>query len=318
MLSQLSQGWRYSGLCRPNFLLNPQNFHPARCPLPNLAAPSGIRGGPWRAHHKVVHRRWLLSTICFGAVAVCLTGLAYGQGSGNTSANLEFSSLLQRLEQTQRNARIQTPYQLVRQYRLFANKSPQASSNVVVEIQYLPPDRETYAIQAHTGSSRGEQVVRRILEHESALATGDPESRSAALLTCDNYTFTNLGESTLDGKSFYLIGLTPKRKQKELVVGRAWIDKHTFSIRRIEGHLAKSPSWLLKDVYVKLDFSQMSGLWVQTAMEATADVRFIGNQTLQAETLDYRTTGVVASANSANARAVHRGIPAELLFPSGK
>lgn len=98
-----------------------------------------------------------------------------------------------------------------------------------------------------------------ILDHESALAAGDPESRSAALLTRDNYTFTNLGESTLDGRHFYLLGLMPKRNQKKRIVGRAWIDKRTFLIRRIEGQMAESLSWLLKKVYVKVDFSEVSG-----------------------------------------------------------
>lgn len=318
MLPQAKPGMPVQYTLYAEFSVEPEEFSRGKVSDAQFCCAVRHTGWPMACLSNLVHWRWLLSKIFFGTVAVCLTGLAYGQGTRDTSASLEFSSLIQRLEQTQRNARIQTPYQLVRQYRLFANKSPQASSNVVVEIQYLPPDRETYAIQAHTGSSRGEQVVRRILDHESALAAGNPESRSAALLTGDNYSFTNLGESTLEGKSFYLIGLTPKRRQKELVVGRAWIDKHTFSIRRIEGHLAKSPSWLLKDVYVKLDFSQVSSLWVQTRMEATAEVRFVGSQTLQAETLDYRTTGVVATANPPSARAVRRGIPAELLFPSGK
>ncbi|MBZ5664335.1 MAG: outer membrane lipoprotein-sorting protein [Acidobacteriia bacterium] len=244
---------------------------------------------------------------------------AHAQKSENTTTPLEFASVIQRLEQAQRNAKPQVSYQVIRQYQLSESNSSHVSSNVVAEVEYSPPDRETYVIQEHSGSSRGEQVVRRILDHESALVAGGPASWSAALLSRDNYAFTNLGESTLNGKSFYLLGLVPKRQEKELIAGRAWVDKNTFLIRRIDGELAKSPSWLLKKVSVRLDFSDVSGIWLQSAMEATADVRFVGSQTLQAQTLDCRKAGVVATRiDTKHARTIHRNVPAELLFPAPK
>ena len=248
-----------------------------------------------------------------------MTAVAQGQKGESQATQLEFDSVIQRLEQAQRNAKPQVSYQVIRQYQLSESNSSHVSSKVVAEVEYVPPDRETYAIQEHSGSGRGEQVVRRILEHESALLAAGPESWSETLLTRDNYTFANLGESTLDGKSFYLLGLTPKRQQKELIAGRAWVDKNTFSIRRMEGEMAKSPSWWLKKVQVQLDFSEVSGIWLQTAAEATADVRFSGSQTLQAQTLDCRKTGVVAArTDPKHPRTIRRNVPAELLFPSAK
>jgi len=248
-----------------------------------------------------------------------MIAVAQGQKSENPATELDFVSVIQRMEQAQRNAKPQVPYQMIRQYQLSESNSSRVGSKVVAEVEYSPPDRETYVIQERRGSSRGEQLVRRILDHESALVAASPESRSATLLTRDNYTFTNLGESTLDGRSFYLLGLMPKRKQKELIAGRAWVDKSTYLIRRIEGELAKSPSWLLKKVNVRLDFSEVSGLWLQSAMEATAEVRFVGSQTLQAQTLDCRKPDVVAArSNPKHARTIRPSIPAELLFPSAK
>jgi|ERR1017187_5493710 hypothetical protein len=255
----------------------------------------------------------------FAVTAFCVVAFAQLQKSENAAVQLEFASVIQRMEQAQRNAKPQGPYQVIRQYQLLESNSSHVSSNVVAEIEYSPPDRETYVIQERRGSSRGEQVVRQILDHESALVAGGPASWSAALLTRDNYSFTNLGESTLDGKSFYLLGLVPKRKEKELIAGRAWVDKNTFLIRRIEGEMAKSPSWLLKRVSVRLDFSEVSGVWLQSAMEATADVRLVGSQTLQAQTLDCRKADVVAARiDPKHAQTIHRGVPAELLFPAAK
>jgi hypothetical protein len=247
-----------------------------------------------------------------------MVAVGQAQKSENTATQVEFASVIQGLEQAQRNGRVQVPYQVIRQYQLSDGSSSHASSKIVAEVEYSPPDRETYVIQERSGSGRGEQVVRRILDHESAFAAGGPKSWSAALLTRDNYSFTNLGESTLDGRSFYLLGLMPKRKEKELIAGRAWVDKQTFLIRRIEGQMAKSPSWWLKKVDVQLDFSEVSGLWLQTEARATADVRFVGTQTLQAQTLDCRKQDVIAArSNPKRPRTVRRSVPAELLFPAG-
>lgn len=261
----------------------------------------------------------LLPRLGLTVAAICMIGFAHAQNGEITAIQLEFSSVIQRLEQAQRNAKPPVSYQVIRRYQLSESGRSDVSSSVVAEVEYSPPDRETYAIQERRGSSRGEQVVRRILDHESAMVAADPASRSATLLTRDNYTFTNLGESMLGGTSFYVLGLVPKRKEKELIAGRAWVDKRTFLIRRIEGEMAKSPSWLLKKVYVRLDFSEVSGLWLQTALEATADVRFTGSQTLRAQTLDCRKATVVeARGNPKYARTIHPSIPAELLFPSAK
>jgi hypothetical protein len=233
-------------------------------------------------------------------------------------APLDFHGVVQRVEEMQRSTRSETAYQVIREYRLYGNSSDQCTSDVLAEIQAVPPASETYVIQKRTGSPRGEQVVRKILDHEMVLSAGEADSRSAALLTRDNYDFTDLGQSVLDGQTYYVLGLSPKRKQKQLIIGRAWVDKSSFRVRRIEGQLSKSPSWWLKDVHVKLDFVERYGKSVQSAMEAIADVRFMGTQILRAQMLDYRATNSVARNNAGRGQLMPRSIPAELMFPGAK
>ena len=139
-----------------------------------------------------------------------MIAVAQGQKSESSATQLEFASVIQLLEQAQRNAKPQVSYQVIRQYQLSESNSSHVSSKVVAEVEYFPPDRESYVIQRRSGSSRGEDVVRRILDHESALVAAGPETWSATLLTRDNYTFTNLGESTLDGKKFLSARLNAK------------------------------------------------------------------------------------------------------------
>jgi hypothetical protein len=71
-------------------------------------------------------------------------------------------------------------------------------------------------------------------------------------------------------------------------------------VRQIEGEIAKTPSWWLKRVHVKIEFADVEGTWLQTSMEAVADVRMVGPHTLISRVLDYRGTDVVASTKIAS------------------
>src|SRR5256885_15902081 len=117
---------------------------------------------------------------------------------------------------------------------LFRSKSSNSDSEVVAEVDFRPPSSKHYNIQTRSGSSRGEQVVRRILDHEVEATTKKDEPHSAAV-TSENYDFTYLGETVLDNQSCYLLGLNPKRKDKDLISGQAWVDKRSFLVRHIEG-----------------------------------------------------------------------------------
>jgi hypothetical protein len=135
--------------------------------------------------------------------------------------------------------------------------------------------------------------VRRILDHEVAATSKDNKASSA--ISSDNYAFNYIGEATLDGQSCYVLGLKPKRTENDLISGEVWIDKHSFLIRQIQGEVEKTPSWWLTKVRIKLVFADLEGVWVQTSMEATADVRIVGAHTLTSRILDYRREEEVAA-----------------------
>src|ERR1700758_67684 len=158
------------------------------------------------------------------------------------------------MQRAQAEARPSVSYQVVREYRLFGEKSSSPNSEVVAQVDYLPPDRKSYVIKKRTGSSRGEDVVRRILQPESQMVAKG-KSWSGAAIDDNNYFFSYLGEAALDGNPCYLLALDPKRKEPELIRGQAWVDQRSFLVRHIEGQMAKNPSWWLKKVDVKLDFA---------------------------------------------------------------
>jgi hypothetical protein len=240
------------------------------------------------------HTRWLI----LSGLLTLISPLMAAQQLNSDSTTLD--SIVDAMERAQSEVRPQLSYAVTREYQLSGANRPSADSDIVVQVDFKPPSSKNYTIQKSSGSNRGLQVVRRILDHE--VEETSQTSGSKAAVDRRNYDFTYASEAQLDGRDCYVLTLTPKRKDKDLVAGQAWVDKSSFAIRRVEGDLVKTPSWWLKRVHVRLTFAEFKGTWLQTGMEAMADVRFVGPHTLTSRTLDYRPTNLVAFVNTPSRR----------------
>ena len=89
---------------------------------------------------------------------------AFAQETASSGASL--SSIVQQVEKTQSEVRSEVPYQIIREYRLLGTKSSGANAEVVAEVDFIPPTNKGYTIQRWSGTSRGKQVVQRVLDHE--------------------------------------------------------------------------------------------------------------------------------------------------------
>ena len=216
---------------------------------------------------------------------------ATAQQSASTAVP-SLTSIVRGMEKSQSEVRRQTPYQVIREYSLFGMKSSSANAEVVAQVDFTPPTGKDYSIQKWSGSARGKQIVQRVLDHETEASKGN-QARTA--LTRDNYDFILMGDTVLDGRPCYVLGLQPKRKEKDLVLGSAWVDKSSFLVLHVEGETARAPSWWVKNVRIKVSFGDVSGAWLQTSMEAVADVRLLGLHTLRSRVLDYRGSDISAS-----------------------
>jgi len=228
------------------------------------------------------------------------------------STRPELQTIIQRMEQAARGNRDRyKAYIITREYRMYGGNQQKPGSKVVADISFIPPKTKEFTITKAEGSPRGENVVRHILENEQkATETG----QAPGAVVSDNYEFTLAGEESLDGHPCYVLGLSPKRKDKSLLIGRAWIDEQTFLVRRVQGDMAKMPSWWIKSVQVTLDFNEVQGMWMQTSTVAHADVRVFGPHTLQENAVKVRTGSMVAELNKANkpARRTFRNAEAVL------
>jgi len=232
---------------------------------------------------------WLGVLVAFGA---CFErdGAATQIPSNDKDASA-LAEIVERLAHAQQENHLAArSYTVLRNYELVNGKKQESSSQVQAEVSYSPPGTKEYAIRATSGNGRGERVVRRVLEHEAEMASSWRE----AALTEENYRFELLGKETIEGHDCFVLSLTPLRDSKDLIRGRAWIDAENFNVRRIEGAPLKPPSWWLKRLEITMQFSQVMGMWLQTAFIAKAEVRFLGEQTLTAHNVQLRTGEVPA------------------------
>lgn len=231
-----------------------------------------------------------LLTIAVSMATFCCFVAAQQPADNGT---MPLTSIIEALEKAQAAVHPQFSYQIVREYRLFGARDSDADSEVIAEVNFRPPSREDYRIQRSSGSNRGQQVVQRVLKHETDRVSSN---QAQVALTRDNYDFGYVAEAIFDDVRCYVLELRPRRREPDLISGRVWIDEHSFLARHIEGELAKSPSWWLRKVRVKVTFNDLAGAWLQSRMEAVADVRIVGTHTLTSRVLDYRTTSEVAIA----------------------
>lgn len=229
-------------------------------------------------------------------VFLCLT-----VGMASAAAQIESSAptaetIVARMARarTENRARFR-PYVVTRNYKLFGKDESKAKSEVVADVAFVPPDSKTYTLQGTDGSGLGKMIVRRMLAGE-AEATKDYVSTD---ISAENYDFRYLRAEDLSGQRCYVLKLLPKRNENHLLRGDIWVDANTYLLRRFEGELAKAPSWWVRDVRVKFIYGEVGGMWLQTASEATANVRILGRSTMVSRDTGYRITGLLAAGPSA-------------------
>jgi hypothetical protein len=246
---------------------------------------------------------WLLVAALF---AVTLPHIAHPQSKPGEQAgadSLSVDEIVTRMEAARARNKQTPPFLMTREYKMYHGSDQKPASEVRAQINVVPPHERDYKIIESKGSDRGENVVRKILDHEASAEKVDPPPTA---LVHDNYDFTLVGRQMYEGVNCYILGLKPKRQEPSLVDGRAWVDPKTFAIRKIEGKMAKSPSWWVKNVNLVVHFGEIGGIWTQTESNAVADVRVVGKYTVAGRALDVQTAEPIASNAHAQKKIVGR------------
>jgi hypothetical protein len=179
---------------------------------------------------------------------------------------------------------------VTREYKVFRGDDKQTTSDVRAQINFVPPNRKTYKIIQTTGQSRGEKMVRELLDLEAEAAKSEKSSE----ISRTNYDFVFLRRENFREVPEYVLGILPKRKDKNLLRGQIWVDAGTFRIRRIAGAPARSPSFWLRNIHVTLQYAELGGMWIPVTFDAIATVRILGQYTLAG--LDIRSSEFPSTA----------------------
>jgi outer membrane lipoprotein-sorting protein len=227
-----------------------------------------------------VHRNNQISVVLF---LFCF--LATAATWAQQAAAPDLNTILVHIEQAQVESHAHmAPYSVTREYKFFGDDRQHAKSQVLAKVDFAPPNEKNYTIEKSSGSGQGEKITRKVLDHEKSMAKGD----ESVALTRENYDFEYLRAETINGRRAYVLQLTPKHNDKNLIKGLAWIDAETFHPLRVEGEPAKSPSWWVKSVKLSLTFGQVGDMWLQTGTQAIANVRFLGPHTMVARDVNYQ------------------------------
>ena len=129
-----------------------------------------------------------------------------------------------------------------------------------------------YQITAGGGSDYIQtKVLKAVLDGERDLIALGEGARSTLART--NYTFQPNG---IDADGLANVLLSPRRKERALLSGVMFLRPDEGELVRLEGRLAKNPSFWVKDVDIIRTYERINTVVVPIAVESKAHVRFLG------------------------------------------
>ena len=133
-----------------------------------------------------------------------------------------------------------------------------------------------YEVTAEGGSGYiRSRVLRSLLDEEQRLIARGGSAGIA--LSTRNYRFT---PERIDDEGLAVVSIQPLRKERSLIAGRMFLTIDG-ELRRVEGRLARNPSFWVTRVNVVRSYRLVNGVPVPVSLETTAQLRLLGASTLR-------------------------------------
>jgi hypothetical protein len=176
-----------------------------------------------------------------------------------------------------------TGYTALRRYVAVNNDR---RAEMVTRINCAPDGTKQFTILSEEGSSAiRKHVFHKLLSEESEASRR--ETRNGNLITPANYDFNIVGRDTLDSGPAYVLAIIPKTEGRHLIDGRIWVNAKDYSIVRIEGQPARSPSFWVHNVHFVHTYQRIGQFWFASSTRSTSEVRIFGRSELTIENSDY-------------------------------
>jgi hypothetical protein len=176
-----------------------------------------------------------------------------------------------------------TGYIVLRRY-VAMNKNRHAE--MLVRVECDGNGAEHFSIVSEEGSSAiRNHVFRKLLkEEEEASRHG---TRKSTRLTPENYNFAIIAKETVETGPAYVLAVSPKSVDKYSIAGNIWVDANDYSIVRIEGQPARSPSFWVHSVHFVHTYEKVGPFWLASSTRTRSEIRIFGDAELTIENTDY-------------------------------
>jgi len=170
-------------------------------------------------------------------------------------------------------------------------------AEMLVQVQGDPDGTKHFEVVSEEGwKAAHKHVLRKMLESESE--TSHPEARAKTRINPENYDFKIAGTEVIDGRTAYVLEVSPKRKEKYLIRGRIWVDAEDYALARAEGQPAKSPSFWTKSTHFVQIYQKSGLLWFPRSTQSVTEAHIFGTTNVNIEYFDYAPKTVHAPDNS--------------------
>jgi hypothetical protein len=145
-----------------------------------------------------------------------------------------------------------------------------------VQTEFTVTSGLSYQVTAEGGSGFiRSRVLRSMLDEEQRLIAHN--ATASVALSGENYQFTPEG---VDADGLAVVEIRPLRKERSLIAGRLLLTADGQLVR-LEGRLAKNPSFWTRRVNVVRSYRQINGVRMPVALETTADLWLLGSSALR-------------------------------------
>ena len=185
-------------------------------------------------------------------------------------------------------------YSAVRTYAV-TDLNGRVRAKETVRMDYVAPDKKTFATIAEEGSGVVRHLVlNRLMDSEASASVGQDHRDSS--ISPANYTFRLLGEEDLGPHRCFVVEALPQRRDKYLFEGKIWIESQDFAVVRIAGHPAKNPSFWIKRADFVRQYEKIGDFWLPAMDQTFVDVKLYGKKILSIEHHTDRVNGVTPAA----------------------
>jgi hypothetical protein len=137
--------------------------------------------------------------------------------------------------------------------------------------EFDPQTGMRYRILGEEGSGRVRGALKGVLDGEREATSSGKSSRAA--LTLENYEFQ---AAPADEDGLVALRVKPRRSDPALVDGTIFVTAADAELVRVEGRMAKSPSFWTRTVDVVRKYERRGGARMLVEVRSQADVKIVG------------------------------------------